>query len=190
MLKYQSRQIWSRTVNEAHRGLKVRPFHADDIPALLHWFPTPEALGQWGSPERSFPLDTKQVEAFLSQTVGGDPKAVMWAGEDQGAMVATATTFMNWHQGVALLGLVAVSPTMRGRGIAKPFLKEIIALTFSDTRVERMELNVYTFNHSAIRTYETLGFVKEGVRRSLARMGADRWDAGHYSLLRSEATLG
>ena len=57
---------------------------------------------------------------------------------------------------------------------------------FQDPAVERLELNVYTFNAAAIRLYDALGFVREGVRRSLARVGGERWDAVHYSMLRSE----
>jgi len=70
--------------------------------------------------------------------------------------------------------------------LAGNFLKNVIRKTFSDARIESMELNVYTFNHGAVRAYKSLGFSKEGVRRSLARMGDERWDAAHYSLLRSE----
>lgn len=164
----------------------IRAFRTSDIPALLSWFPTPVDLAQWGSPARRFPLDDSQVQDFLDQTIGDDPQKVMWVAERQTIMVATATTMMDWHQGVALLGFIAVAPSMRGNGVAEPFLRDVVTATYKDERIARIELNVYTFNHGAIRTYEKLGFVKEGVRRSLAKMGDERWDAAHYSLLRAE----
>ena len=155
-------------------------------PPLLNWFSTPEELAQWGSPARRFPLDETQVGEFLRQTEGDDPKIRLWAGEIDRTLVAVAATTIDWHQGVALLGLVGVSPASRGRRLAHPFLQKVVANTFADERIERIELNVYTFNQPAIRTYERLGFVKEGIRRSLARMGQDRWDAAHYALLKGE----
>lgn len=164
----------------------IRAFNHDDIRSLLTWFETPEDLAQWGSPARRFPLDEEQVMVFIAETEGNEPKRRMWAAEFEGALVATATTILDWHQGVVLLGFVAVSPAARGRGIAEPFLKQVIAETFTDDRIERIELNVYTFNKPAIRTYEKLGFVCEGIRRSLARMGAARWDAAHYAMLRAD----
>lgn len=164
----------------------VRTFETKDIQVILSWFPTPEALAQWGSPARIFPLDKNQVAEFFDQTFGDDPKVKMWAAETAGSLVATATTTIDWNQGVVLLGLIAVEPHSRGKGLAQPFLEDVISKTFSDERIERIELNVYSFNAGAIRTYERIGFIKEGVRRSLARMGKERWDALHYSLLRDE----
>lgn len=110
----------------------------------------------------------------------------MWAGERQGVLAATASVLMNWQQGTALLSMVGVAPGARGYGLATPFVGQVVASVFQDPAFERLELNVYTFNAAAIRTYEALGFVREGVRRSLAKVGNERWDAAHYSLLRVE----
>jgi hypothetical protein len=57
---------------------------------------------------------------------------------------------------------------------------------FRDPAFERIELNVYTFNHAAIAVYRSLGFVQEGNRRSAVRVGAERWDSAIFGLLRSE----
>lgn len=167
-------------------NLVLRPFRQADIQSLLTWFPTPESLAQWGSPARRFPLDVAQVEAFLAETGGDEPRRVIWSGEVDGLFVVTATTIIDWHQGVVLLGFIGVSPPARGLGLARPFLKQVIDRTFVDVRIARIELNVYTFNEPAIRTYEKLGFKREGIRRSLARLGSDRWDAAHYALLKSD----
>ncbi len=51
---------------------------------------------------------------------------------------------------------------------------------------EALELNVYTFKAAAIRTCETLGFVRDGIWRSLRKMGEERWDAAHYAMLRAD----
>lgn len=51
------------------------------------------------------------------------------------------------------------------------------------------ELNVYMFNEPALRTYQSLGFKLEGVRRSSTRVGDQRWDTGMMALLRSEWPL-
>ena len=123
---------------------------------------------------------------MLDQTVGEDPRRVIWAADRDGRMIATATTKMDWNQGVALLGFIAVDPSMRGLGIARSFLIKVLGKTFAD---ERIALNIYTSNRSAIRTYENLGFVREGVRRSLAKLGDEWWDAAHYSMLRAELSL-
>jgi RimJ/RimL family protein N-acetyltransferase len=75
---------------------------------------------------------------------------------------------------------------MRGRGLAAPLVALVIREAFNLPEIERLELNVFPFNASAIRTYEGLGFVKEGVRRSSARVGAKRWDTAIMALLRAD----
>ena len=57
---------------------------------------------------------------------------------------------------------------------------------FEFLEIERAELNVFAFNTPAIRTYERVGFVKEGMRRSSTRVGLQRWDTVVMSLLRDE----
>nr|WP_313618177.1 GNAT family protein [Agrobacterium sp.] len=49
-----------------------------------------------------------------------------------------------------------------------------------------MELNVYTWNAPAIRTYAKVGFVPEGVRRSSVQVGDERWDTAIMGMLRAE----
>ena len=62
----------------------------------------------------------------------------------------------------------------------------MLKAVFQDPAIERLELNVYTFNAAALRLYDALGFVREGVRRSTARVEGERWDAVHYSMLNAE----
>lgn len=166
--------------------MKIRPFRCTDIPALLAWFQTPAELTRWGGPKRSFPLTEEQLAACLAETHGPQPARRMWAADWDGALAATASVLMDWDQGTALLSMVGVAPQMRGQGIASPFVGQVVAAVFGAPAFERLELNVYTFNTAAIRTYETLGFVREGIRRSLAKVGEERWDAAHYAMLRAD----
>ncbi len=164
----------------------MRPFRSTDIPALLTWFQTPAELAQWGGTRRRFPLDEAQVASCLAETAGVRPARRMWALDRHGALAATASVLMDWDQGTALLSMVGVAPQVRGQGIAAPFVGQVAASVFQDPGFERLELNVYAFNAAAIRVYEAVGFVREGVRRSLAKVGGERWDAVHYAMLRAD----
>lgn len=166
--------------------MEFRAFCHADIPHLLTWFRTPAELVQWGGHKRRFPLDDAQMAALLAETAGTQPPRRIWAGQRQAALVAMASAVLDWDQGTALLTMVGVAPDARGQGLAAPFIRQVMRAAFHEPAFERLELNVYTFNTAAIRTYEALGFVREGVRRSLVRVGDERWDAVHYSMLRSE----
>jgi len=62
----------------------------------------------------------------------------------------------------------------------------VIDIAFAQPGIERVELNVYPWNVPARRTYERLGFVEEGVRRSSTRVGDERWDVIIMGILKSE----
>ena len=165
--------------------MELRPFSQADIPPLLAWFRTPAELVQWGGPARTFPLNEAQMLALLGETQGAHPVRRIWAGDRHGALAAVSSVVDGRH-GTALLTMVGIAPAARGQGLAAPFIGQVLKAVFPDPGIERLELNVYTFNDAAIRTYEALGFMREGVRRSLARVGEERWDAVHYSMLRAE----
>lgn len=185
MLVFAVRDVLTRR-QMGSAAVEFRAFCRADIPHLLTWFRTRAELTQWGGPKRRFPLDEPQMAALLAETAGEQPGRRIWAGERQGSLVAMASAVLDWDQGNALLTMVGVAPGARGQGLAAPFIRKVVQAVFQEPAFERLELNVYTFNTAAIRTYDALGFVREGVRRSMVRVGDERWDAAHYSMLRTE----
>lgn len=166
--------------------VQLETFARHHIGGMLDWFPTAEALAQWGGTGLRFPLDAVQLEAMLASTLGEAPERWMFAGTVGGSLAGHAQIALDWENGVGRLARVAVNPTFRGQGLADPFLRQVVTRFFADARFERLELNVYTFNATAIRTYLKLGFVEEGVRRSSAKVGDVRWDTALYGMLRSD----
>ena len=61
-----------------------------------------------------------------------------------------------------------------------------VRAAFEMEAIRRVELNVYSWNEPAIRTYAKLGFQQEGVRRSSALVGNERWDTTLMGLLKGE----
>jgi RimJ/RimL family protein N-acetyltransferase len=110
----------------------------------------------------------------------------LWVGELDGVVAAHAQAALDWRYGVARLARICISPSLRGRGFAVPFLQQIIRAIFADPTFERIELNVYTFSQAAIETYRKLGFVEEGIRRSAVKVGNARWDSAILGPLRAK----
>lgn len=104
----------------------------------------------------------------------------------EGNMVGHAQLGFDWRNGIALLSRVAVAPEARGRGLASEMVRLVVGRAFDFQEIERVELNVYTWNEPAIRTYQRIGFQAEGVRRSSAHVAGERWDTAIMGLLRSE----
>jgi RimJ/RimL family protein N-acetyltransferase len=166
--------------------MELQRFTADDTDALAAWFTDEAALVQWGGADVVFPLDRAQMVPLLREAAADPPTRWLVNGVVRNEVVAHAQCALDWRHGVARLARVSVNPACRGSGLAAPFLRLILARVFVLPGFERVELNVYSFNTAAIRTYERLGFVREGVRRSSVRVGAERWDTAMFALLRSQ----
>ncbi len=166
--------------------LKLLPFAPAHFSTLASWFGSEAEVVQWGGPAVSFPLDDRQMRAMLDEGKGEWPGRLCRMAAEDGALVGHAQVTLNWRHGLAGLCRVGVAPQARGRGLAVPMLRLVLAEAFALPGMERAELNVYTWNRPAIRTYERLGFVHEGVRRSSVRVGSERWDTAIMGLLRAE----
>lgn len=166
--------------------LRVVSATPDLLVSIPSWFATPEALAQWGGSEICFPLDASQIGAMLAQTRTKPPHRLAFAGLVEGKTAAHCQIVLDWTNGIARLARFAVAPQYRGHGLARPFLSEVFARLEEVGDFPRLELNVYTFNAPAIALYESLGFVREGVRRSSVRVGNARWDTAIYAIVREE----
>lgn len=162
------------------------PFTSAHFATVMGWFTSERELVQWGGPALTHPLTASQLQAMLDERSNGLPARLCWMAEREGSLVGHAQLALDRRNGNMLLARVGVAPEARGRGLAIPMLRAVLAEGFAIAEMERAELNVYTWNTAAIRTYEKLGFVAEGVRRSAARVGAERWDTAMMGLLRKE----
>lgn len=165
---------------------RVVPATPELLAPLPSWFPTPEALAQWGGSGLRFPLDSDQIATMLAETMTKPPLRLAFVGLVGDDTAAHAQVVLDWTDGIARLARFAVAPHHRGRGLARSFLADVFARLDEVGDFPRLELNVYTFNAPAIALYESLGFVCEGVRRSSVRVGDARWDTAIYAIIRKQ----
>ena len=166
-------------------------FEAAHFPVISSWLGSERDVVQWGGPGLTCPITDDQLEQMIIDGQTVPPKRLSWmAVNDSQVLAGHIQLAMDWKNGVARIGRVMVAPKMRGQGLAKPLLAAGLERAFSHPEIHRTELNVYTWNSAAIRTYNKLGFVHEGVRRSSAKVGDERWDTAIMSMLRSEWEAG
>jgi RimJ/RimL family protein N-acetyltransferase len=177
---------WSVPRRYAPNMLELSSFTIEQAPTLASWFGSESEVVQWGGPGVSFPLDRDQVQAMLIEELNSPPTRRCWAANCNGDMVGHAQIVFDWRNGNARLARVAISPQFQGRGLAAPMLRLVLDEAFACAEIERIELSVYSWNATAIRTYQRLGFVLEGTLRSSARVGSERWDTLVMSILRPE----
>lgn len=97
------------------------------------------------------------------------------AVDDGDSVVGWCDIVRNPREGFRHCGQLGmgVTPDARGQGLGERLAKATIERAW-DAGLERVELEVFASNEPAIRLYEKLGFVVEGVKRRARRLD------GHY----------
>jgi len=166
--------------------LTLRPFTPSDYALLASWFTSLPDVVQWGGSHVSYPITPADLDIMLREGETQPPSRRCWMVCRDGAPVGHAQLAYDWRDGNARLGRVVIAPDQRGQGLGRPMVTLLIDEAFRTPGIERLELNVYTFNERAIHLYQALGFTFEGVRRSSTQAGDVRWDTGMMGLLRTE----
>ena len=92
----------------------------------------------------------------------------------------------NERSRIARLERLAVHPDFRSRGVAVEAARLFQRLLLVDLGYHRLELEVFAFNERAIAHTESIGFVREGVKRRAYLRDGDWVDSVMYSLLRED----
>ena len=143
---------------------------------------------QWAGPLFRWPLDEAQLEAYLAPTHLDPPPRIIWRAEDlSGVPVGhLELNIIDRDHRSAVLARVLVEPARRGQGFGRAMIAPALDVAFGDLRLHRVELRVFDFNVSALRCYDSLGFVREGVWRDASRVGGTYWNIICCSLLENE----
>lgn len=166
--------------------MQIAFFAPEDEPVLSRWFSSQADVTQWAGPAVAWPLQ-EDFLATLRDSASQQPASLLtFTGKVDGELAVVAQLGFDWNNHLACLCRVVVNPAMRGKNLAEKLLRQLVINAFKQEAIERIELRVYTFNKAAIRTYEKLGFVREGVQRQGVAVGELRWDCALYGMLRKE----
>jgi RimJ/RimL family protein N-acetyltransferase len=167
----------------------LRPFSRSDFQRLISWIDTPELLVQWAGPiQFSFPLSPEQLEDYLADSGGAPARRRIYT-----AFTSSEVAFGHVEIGAidhanqtGSLCRVLVSPAFQGKGLSLPIVREALRIGFDDLELRRIDLKVFSFNKAAIRCYERMGFVQEGLLRKAVKVGESYWDTILMAILREE----
>jgi len=96
--------------------------------------------------------------------------------------------YINWVNRSAEFTVYLGDFNFRGRGIGKDALLILFSYGFNTLNLNRIWCEVYS-NNAAIKVYESLGFVKEGVMRQTYYDDGKYWDSTILSMLKNEWSI-
>ena len=84
------------------------------------------------------------------------------------------------------MGIGIGDPAYRGNGYGTDAMRVMLRYAFRELNLYRVQLNVFSCNERAIKSYLKAGFIVEGRQRGMLLRDGRRWDFIYMSVLRDE----
>lgn len=166
----------------------IYPLSKSDLPVLIKWAEDEKTLIQWCGPVFDFPLTIEQLKNYYSESEKNNPSRYLYKAVIDNNIIAGMCELgrVDIKNETAALCRIFVDKKYRGSGIAEEMISHLLDFGFGKLNLIRIELNVYTFNTAAIKCYEKLGFLREGLKRKDTKCKNEYWDSYVYGLLKDE----
>lgn len=168
--------------------LSLEPFKPEQIPAILSWVPEKQQLRFWSGTYFSFPLTKAQFVEHLGRLERAQYKSLAFSAMTADREMVAFGELCDIRPGEsAMLRKIMVRPGKDLRkGYGSACVQALLAVAFSEYRVHRVYLGVFSDNAPAIALYSKLGFKAEGCWREHVKDGDSFFTLNWMSLLRRE----
>ncbi|MDO0914817.1 GNAT family protein [Streptomyces sp. DT2A-34] len=142
----------------------LRPFTEADADVMWEIIEDPEVIRLTGEPSRE--LTPARVRSWYGSR-SDQPDRLDLAVTDRatGELVGEVVLHEWDPQTRGCTFRTLIGPRGRDRGLGTEATRLIVGHGFEQLGLHRIELEAYSYNHRALRVYEKVGFVVEGVRR-------------------------
>lgn len=168
------------------RFVTLRPFHADDLPALRRWFDDESVMRFWARPRPIVLHD--QFQQDMAGRFGRFDDAGYFTILDPRSRPIGRIGFerVDDRTRSAEVQILIGEPDALGRGYGRDAMEALLTYLFLGRSLHRVELTVLADNHRAIRSYEAIGFRHEGRLRGCRYLDGAHVDELMMSMLRPE----
>ena len=162
--------------------IELRAFEPADAQELVSWIDSLEELIIWsGNAGFSWPIEADQLATFHAS---GPGRRAHIAVDSDGTSVGHFTLRTEPPGRSVRLGMVLVSPEVRGQGYGEAMLEVALGSAFADPAVQGVNLGVFLRNTGAMRLYERLGFRRERTSPKGTQVAGEWWPSITMSLHR------
>jgi len=159
-----------------------------DVAALARWDMDSEYLRQLDS-RPHLPNRAKKIREAIEKQQSEDPNTIELSVRtlaDDNLIGFVAFDGINWQHGDTFVGIGIGDPAYRDNGYGTDAMRVMLRYGFSELNLQRIQLNVFSYNERAIKSYLKTGFVMEGRMRGMLLRDGRRWDLVYMSVLRDE----
>ena len=162
----------------------LRPLDRADAPAYVSWLNDPEVT-RFLLVYR--PMTLRAEEEFLDKTGQGDDVILAIVLRENDRLIGgTGLHQIDQRCRRACFGIVIGDKAAWGKGYGTEATRLMLGHAFATLNLNRVWLHVYEYNQRGMRSYEKVGFRREGVLRQDTFRDGRYWDTIAMGLLREE----
>jgi RimJ/RimL family protein N-acetyltransferase len=151
--------------------MTLRPFDINDAPVILSWIKDKTEFRKWSADR--YPEYPPKPKDMLMQYAGNNVfpfTAIDGNGKIVGHLILRYTDL---SKTIIRLGFIIIDNQLRRKGYGRELLKLAIQKAEQDFNAHKIALGVFDNNPSAIRCYESVGFITTGTDTYL--IDGEKW---------------
>ncbi|MCP4180833.1 MAG: GNAT family N-acetyltransferase [bacterium] len=168
----------------------LKEFTKDDYDALISWIESPKFLLQWGGEIFRYPLTIEQLEHYNNESHQNFPVYKIYSAFEIKTNNHIGHIELNnidmTNKSAKICRVLIGDKNTIGKGYGKEIVQAIIKIGFENLKLHRIDLNVFNFNISAVKCYESVGFIREGIAREARLMDSEYCNIFQMSILETE----
>jgi len=168
-------------------NIRLTAIKESDFPLIEEWFNNTGFLRYYDMLP-AMPKSRKKLEEMIKGYEDSEERCIYAIRVNETGKIIGVAGFDDiiWSNGVATVFIGIGDDDFLGRGFGKEALKLLLDFGFNELNFYRIQLNVISYNITAISLYESLGFQREGTYREFIYRDGKRYDMYLYGLLRGE----
>jgi RimJ/RimL family protein N-acetyltransferase len=162
-----------------------------DVETIARWDMDSEYMRQLdGGPHLPARARTIREEIEKTQSEGATTLefAVRTLADDK-LIGFVAFDGISWQHGDTFVAIGIGDMAYRGNGYGTDAMRVLLRYGFMELNLYRIQLDAFSYNERAIKSYLKAGFVEEGRQRGMLLRDGQRWDLVYMSVLRDQWIL-
>jgi Acetyltransferases, including N-acetylases of ribosomal proteins len=167
--------------------IRLREYRKEDIPIRLKYINDPEILRCLES-DVPAPVTLNEEEKWFESIspFNGKYRFAIETLKDSQYIGGCSISNVDWKNSTAAVSIFIGKKEFWGNGYGSDTMKTLIKFIFMEMNLNKVRLNVYSFNERAIKCYEKCGFKIEGVLRQEIYREGKYYDVIAMGMLREE----
>lgn len=163
--------------------IKLEPMQKEDFKKVIEWNEGKSAdfLLQWSGPFYKYPISQKQFDSYYDDYISKEKDTLFVFKiiyKETNEMIGTIELDIkdNVNKIARVARFLIGEDNLRGKGIGRETLKEVVRFGFEDLNLNKITLGVFDFNKNAISCYESVGFKIETLKEKYRESETGWWN--------------